>query len=224
MLQRLARTSLGLTDRARDCNCVIGAIVDLLFPAQCANCGRIGSGLCDHCAPGGAPPKYSRTASLYVSALGTYDGALRRAVLALKDGRRDVAQALGERLAALVPANATIVSVPTTRARRRARGFDGCRELALVASKQCDAVSMNVLRQVAGDAQRGRGRTDRLLARGRFVCAPLHGENVVLLDDVMSTGATLEDCAATIRRSGGIVNQAVVVAINDRPHIHEGIT
>ena len=159
-----------------------------------------------------------------MAALGDYNGALRRAVLALKDGRRDVAQALGERVAGLLPGNCVIVSVPTTGARRRARGFDGCRELAFIASKQCGATIVNALRQVAGDAQRGRRRAERMQARGRFLCAPLHGTNVILLDDVMSTGTTLEDCAATIRRSGGIISQAVVVAINDRPHPTEGST
>ena len=190
---------------------MLQSILSLLFPPQCAVCDDVGTGLCERCFPASAEPLRFRTASLEVLALGAYEGALKRAILALKDGRRDVAASLGQRLRPYLWHAPAIVPVPTTVVRRLERGFDGC---ALLARAANEAAVLDKLVQTAGDAQRGRSRTQRLAATGRFRWRgeALQGRRVVLLDDVVTTGSTLEDCAATLRMSGATVTSAVVVA------------
>ena len=192
----------------------IQAILEFLFPPQCGACDAVGSGFCTSCA-GRSVRCARRLPTLDVEALGPYDGALRASILALKSGRRDVARALALYLEAIVPPNAIVVPVPTTAARRRQRGFDGCVLIANCVAACGDAAVLDGLEQVAGDAQRGRKREARIAAHGRFRwrAQAMSGETVVLLDDVSTTGATLEDCAAAIRGAGGCVDRAVVVAL-----------
>src|SRR5579862_24936 len=95
------------------------ALLDFVFPAQCAGCSVLGSGLCEECAPARAVAVRVRLPALSIVAYGAYEGVLRAAVLALKDGRRDVARALGERIAPLLVPGSLLVPVPTTARRRR---------------------------------------------------------------------------------------------------------
>jgi predicted amidophosphoribosyltransferase len=196
------------------------AMLDFLFPPQCAGCNALGSGFCDSCASCGQTIRI-RFPALAVTAFGPYEGNLRAAILALKDGRRDVAEALGLLVAPLVDPHALLVPVPTTAKRRRVRGIDGVVLVARCAAALTGARVVTALEHQFGDAQRGRSRSERLAAHGRFACdsARVAARRVTLFDDVCTTGATLRDCAAAVREAGGLVEDAVVVAVTKSDHL-----
>lgn len=195
-------------------------LLDLLFPPQCAGCNALGAGLCDACTPRGETIRV-RFPTLRVTAFGAYEGTLRSAVLALKDGRRDVAETLGHIVAPIVEPGSLVVPIPTTAKRRRVRGFDGVALVAQYAAMISGARVLAALEQRSGDAQRGRSRLQRLAAHGRFACNPaaIAARRVTLFDDVCTTGATLRDCAQAVREAGGLVEDAVVLAMtkSERP-------
>jgi len=190
-----------------------------LFPASCLGCGRIGTPLCVACAERSSGARTIACSGLRVRAAGRYAGTLRRAVLAYKRGRRDVGEVLAELLVGTIrpwaPPDAVLVPVPTIAPRRRERGFDQSARLARACGEALDLPVLLALAQISADAQRGRSRTQRLGARGRFACASpelVVGARIVLVDDVMTTGATLRDCAATLAACGARVEDACVVA------------
>lgn len=192
---------------------MITRLLDSIFPPQCGGCGRVGTGACDGCLPPDATFSH-RLRTLEVRALSAYAPQVRRVVHALKDGRRDVAAELGVRIATFVSAGDVLVPVPTTRARRRTRGIDGVVAIAQGAAERVDATVIEPLSCIAHEVQRGKTRVERLASFGRFRCSRIvEGCEVVLVDDVCTTGTTLEDCAAALRAAGARVRSALVVAL-----------
>jgi predicted amidophosphoribosyltransferase len=184
-----------------------------LFPVWCIGCGAPDVGLCAECAGAVVPAPRFDLGGLPVRAAVEYAGPVRDAIVAMKRGERAFLDPLAALVAPLVPAGALLVPVRTTGRRSAERGFDQAVALALRVARQRDASCVDVLRK-RGGPQRGRGRTERLAATGRFsvrngVAVP---QKALLFDDVVTTGATLADAAATLLEAGCRVTGAVVVA------------
>ncbi len=198
----------------------VSRILDALYPSTCVVCRSRGPAFCDRCCPRSSDRVRFARAGLNIVAVGEYSGTLRRAILAFKRGRRDAAGPLAGLLAASlaaarVPGETLIVPVPTTRNRALERGFDQSVALARELAVHEGRPVLFALCKRSRDPQRGRSRVERLRAVNRFaVIAPSLVENasVVLIDDVVTTGATLADCAAALRGSGASVLGAFVLA------------
>jgi predicted amidophosphoribosyltransferase len=184
-----------------------------LFPAACAACDAPGPALCKRCAPAPLDAIAFALDGIPGFALGAYDGALRRAIVAMKNGERDPLDSFAELLAARAPLEGALVPLPTSRARRAERGFDQGVELARrIAARR--GVPCAELLEKRGAPQEGLGRSARLAAAGRFrlragVALP---DAATLLDDVCTTGATARDAVRLLRSAGIDVRRIVVVA------------
>jgi predicted amidophosphoribosyltransferase len=186
-----------------------------LFPSACVACDVPGPALCQRCAPASCDAIAFALDGIPAFALGAYDGALRRAVIAMKAGERDPLDTFADLLAARAPldCDGTLVPLPTSRARRAERGFDQSVELARRVAVRCGIPCVELLEK-RGAAQEGLGRSARLAAAGRFrlragVVLPAA---VTLLDDVCTTGGTARDAARLLRSAGVDVCRIVVVA------------
>ncbi len=184
-----------------------------LFPAACVACDAPGPALCARCAPAPRDAVAFALDGIPAFALGAYDGALRRAVVAMKHGERDPLDAFADLLAARAPLHGTLVPLPTSRRRSAERGFDQSVELARRVAARRGVVCAEVLRK-RGGAQEKRTRLERLEAADRFrlrvdVTLPACA---TLLDDVCTTGATARDAAGILRRAGVEIRGIVVLA------------
>ncbi len=202
------------------------ALLDLLMPPACAGCGRSGALLCHPCFGRLAPP--SRAEDRFVApdagvvigdslalalAAFAYAGPMRRALAALKYiGASRLAPVLAraslpalETLVAVAGA-AVLVPVPIHAERRRVRGYNQAeliaRELAN-GSRLATAPLLNRLRPTT--KQHRLDRAARLAnLRGAFEVTDgmRVPPAVILVDDIITTTATLEACASVLRAAG----------------------
>lgn len=147
-----------------------------------------------------------------VRAFGHYDGALKAAVVRLKNGEPALAKPLGQlvaRAAALGERPDVLAPVPVFGERLRERGFNQSAFLAREASHLLGVpVEHGALARITGGAkQTAAGRDARIAnVRGAFVAtraaARVRGKWVLLIDDVVTTGATGEACAVALLNAG----------------------
>lgn len=221
---------------------VLADLLDLVFPVGCAGCGRPGPAWCRPCAglldrptahrptpsPAGLPP-------LWVA--GRYEDEVRAALLAYKErGRRDLAGPLGVALAGAVGracaagrggGRLVVIPVPSRRSVARARGGDHVRRLARHAAA---ALSADGRRVTVVPVLRVRGRprdSAGLSAAARSTnlagsltvtsgTAACMGQTVVVVDDLVTTGATLVEAARALRDAKIEVTAAAAVAATPR--------
>lgn len=157
-------------------------------------------------------------------AAGAYEGALRDIIHALKyDGRRTVAQSLARLMAtdgeSILQGADCAIPVPLHWRRQRARGFNQATELArALGLPVVDALARihptaSQTDLPAGQRHRNVRGAFRLVRRGLMRRAlDVRGRTIVLVDDVSTTGATLEACARVLKAAGAREVRALTAA------------
>ena len=221
--------------------CAVAGLLDLALPAVCAGCG-VGAGLlCRPCAdalagparlrwpdpvPAGLPPPF---------VVADYAGPVRAVVVAHKEqGRLGLAGPLGDALARGVlaaaprPGRVVLVPAPSRPGTVRSRGQDATARMAARAARALRREGVDVevwpvlrvsarVRDQAGLRSTQRATNlDGSMHVPRRVLPALAGTRVVVVDDVVTTGATLREAARALRAAGAEVTGAAAVAATCR--------
>ncbi|WP_460799682.1 ComF family protein [Microbacterium sp. GXF0217] len=198
---------------------LLDEILSVLLGASCAGCDEPGWLLCAACRSllRAMPVQRVLTGGLTSTAALSFEGVAARCIRAVKeDGSTLLVRPLAAALREVLPSETTlIVPVPTSRGSFRRRGY----RVPDLLVRACGRRPVRLLAHVGGtEDQRGLGRAERARnvagsMRARRLGA---GEEVILVDDVITTGATLVEASAALTEAGFLVRGAVALAATPR--------
>jgi ComF family protein len=218
---------------------ILDTFIGKLAPHECLGCGAEGDLLCSACSANltAAPERCylcqkimnkSLTCSLCrsksslhrVHVVTVYGTVAKSLIWKLKlAGAQSAARIMALHMARLMgglPDKAIIVPVPTATSRVRQRGYDQAKLLARELSKQTRLPYRNCLARSGQTHQHGLPRRERLTrletAFHASKAQTIHKAHVILVDDVVTTGATFEAAAKVLRAAGAAQIEAVVFA------------
>ena len=208
-------------------------MLDLLLPLECGGCGAPSTRWCQACAdalkvhrdePHVVTPRLDPGVPVF--SLGRYAGPRRHAVVALKEhGRRDLVTPLARPLAlgldrlirwGIVGLPLTVIPAPTRRASARRRGGDPVARIADAATAAHPDIVVSTALRTTGVARDSVGLStaarERNIAGRVRLAGPAPGVEVLVVDDIVTTGATVRESVRTLRAAGVDVSAVLTLA------------
>lgn len=199
---------------------IVSTVLDLLFPPKCAFCRRVlkwgQKGVCQGC--------WDKAAGEYSQIRGTfcarcvvslsYQGNVKNAIRRFKFGDQPglasgfgkiMARTIGQELAGTYD---LISWIPVSEKRLRQRGYDQAMLLSEAAALELRDVALETLRKTQDNTQQSTIRDPKLRksnVKNVYEATDpdlIRGKRILLIDDVITTGATMEEAARTLLRAG----------------------
>lgn len=193
--------------------------IDLCRTTVCFYCGKISKNgkICSSCK------RKNHSLLNSVIWIGQYEGVLKELIHNFKySGVKSIAPILSEMATqALLKRgemhNYIIVPVPIHQKRYSQRGFNQSEEIARIISKRLNLHGGLALKRVVNTkSQIGLNKIERQKnIKGSIICNDkelIRGKNVMLIDDVATTGATLNECAKLLKEAGAKSVEALIIA------------
>ncbi|MCL2220709.1 MAG: ComF family protein [Oscillospiraceae bacterium] len=201
---------------------IISVILDLLFPPKCVFCGRVlqksDDGWCDKCTEdlpfsNNSGRQDGENFDFCVSPL-YYTGVVRKSILRYKfGGASQYAETYSKLMAECIKDNPElnydlISWIPLSSKRERKRGYDQAMILALATALELDDVAVETLkkhRDVRAQSELGDRAQRSENIEGAYIASDpeiIEGKRILLIDDIVTTCSTLEECAGVLIKAG----------------------
>lgn len=207
---------------------VLARLMEIFAPLSCLGCNKEGDVFCTTCRESkaqkiqplcyscGAPsfegatcPNCKENGSLAGVSVGAhYAGSVRELILQLKFHRlRSAHGAVAALVMRSVPVSMefdVVTSVPISALRHRERGYNQSELVARLVARELALPYRSLLERASSTHQLGLGRHERLrqVSGAFFASRQLDGQKVLIVDDVVTTGATLAACAGALSQAG----------------------
>ena len=194
-------------------------LLSLIFPARCTLCGKITAGgrrVCNSCMKHNPPQAHfpllvEPEFSLFCVSAYEYEGQARQAILQYKfRGKKEKATGFAQALTLALPPRwqtADVVCwVPISHQRRRERSYDQSELVARKVAKAIGRPCRKLLQKVVNNQPQHELNADQRWENVRNVYLAdnkqCQGKTILLIDDIVTTGATMLECASCLLRAG----------------------
>jgi ComF family protein len=214
---------------------ILRSVGAMVFPARCPTCGASGEPVCNACAasmrPAVSVPPPANVA--YWVAPFAYEHTARELIARIKyRNERHALDWLADRAwieferqtptlrSQLQRGTVVVTWAPTTTQHRRDRGFDHAELIARAVARKLGTRPVALLKRVDKQAQTGQSREGRMRGPEFAVNASVHRiswRNVIICDDVATTGSTLRNAASVLRRQLGVDEVSAITLARTPP-------
>ncbi|MBU1967159.1 ComF family protein [Patescibacteria group bacterium] len=195
---------------------MLNFILDLIFPKFCVGCNKFDTHLCQKCFekinfyPFPLQPEINACALEKIILMAEYGGVIKKLITALKyQSVRDIGQTLAKMIyyTTNFPRTNVITSVPLHKKRKRQRGFNQATEIAIELSNLTNIPFIQLLKRTKYSKPQAQitDKTQRLshLENTFTINQSLSQyQSVLIIDDVTTTGTTLNECAKVLKQNG----------------------
>ena len=187
-------------------------LLDLLLPAKCTICGVSGAIVCEPCQTKFCPRSFDISRNNFDGYAATnYSDDVAKMIYEYKErGQTSLAKFfarfMAPRIAKYSSTDAILVPVPSGRSATTIRGFEPAKILAAHLSRQTKLPTLAALTlKIEAADQATLNRQQRLLnlQNGMVGSNVLRGKSVILVDDIVTTGATLAEARRAVHEAGG---------------------
>ncbi len=198
-------------------------LIGLILGSTCPVCGRIATKLCRDCSETLETRRLDQSLGEYhggVIAVFAYDSTIRQAILGFKyRNQRSSLRFLGDAVVRRVLVEQTrslkkidiVTWAPTTQSRVIERGYDHAELIARYIAKKLQVRCLKLLIRSSDQPQTGKSRESRLIGP-IFWARKLNAEHVLVFDDVVTTGATLNSASLALYQAGAGLVSCVAIA------------
>lgn len=206
----------------------ISELNSLLFPVRCYGCRQLGITICSRCRKHWNPHIYrSQISNLTVYSAIEYSAVAKNILLAAKEESHKsadllIVKALANSVDSLFKKFqvSALVPIPSQRSSNRRRGRDFISEIALSVAQDCGVAVLPVLEHKRAVRDQSKlditGRSENLamaLAAKPEYCGNYLGEQVVILDDLLTTGSTINEAKRALSKAGFVVQAAATACV-----------